>query len=107
MRIVWGEETLTWKQRWNPWTASVPYVTLAHHPMIYNEKERETAMYNMEDFYEELINAARKIFKQLKISDRLIIEEGPVVIDSYVNFLSVVYNQSRLGFYKERGGVSF
>lgn len=75
--------------------------------MLYHPKERESAMYNMEDFYEELISNINNTYRQTNTPNTLVTAEGDITMDSYVNFFSVIYNQSRLGFYKERGGISF
>lgn len=106
--MSWGNESeLTWKQRWNPWSGEIPFATLAHHPLHYLPREAETAMYNMENFYDHLVPTVQDAYNAIKPGEKPIIEEGNVTINSYASVWSMIYNQSRLGFNKERGGVSY
>ena len=94
----------------------MPYVTLTHHLLAYNRHESETVLFNADDMAESLIgsvNAARRRSTNVDgLEDsagfqELIIDDTPIVIESYVSLVSVIHNQSKLGFYMERGGVSF
>ena len=37
----------------------------------------------------------------------LLVEENPIMIESYASVVSLIYNQSHLGYNRERGGVSY
>ena len=49
VRISWDKDlAVGFATRWNPFSSYVPYWTFAHHPLIYYEKEMETATYNVD-----------------------------------------------------------
>lgn len=64
-------------------------------------------MYNMEDLFDQLKPAVQDAYKSMKPGEAPVVEEGNVTINSYASVWSMVYNQSRLGFNKERGGLSY
>jgi len=112
VRIYYGDpESTTFSQRWNPWSRAMPYVTLTHHLLAYNKHENETVTYNADDMAESLVaavdGARRHFVGDSRDIDRVTVEDSPIVIDSYGSLISVIHNQSKLGFYLERGGVSF
>ena len=94
-------------QRWNPWCSTIPWVTLAHHPLIYNPNENETALYNVDDFYESLVQGVSKAYNRRRPGEKVTVLEGPILIQSYASLSSLVFNQSGIGFYKDRNGVCF
>jgi hypothetical protein len=56
MRASWNQgQQLSFGQKWNPWCSDIPYITLTHHPLLYNEKEKETVTYNIDDFFESFV----------------------------------------------------
>ena len=75
--------------------------------MLYNEKERETVTFNVDDFYESLIAQMQIAYRTHNPGQSVKIEEGPILIESYASLGSMVFNQSHLGFNRERGGVSY
>lgn len=101
-----GEEP-SFGQRWNPWCSTIPWVTLAHHPLLYNPKENETVTYNVDDFYESLIHAISKAFDRRRPGEKVTVVEGPIMIQSYASLSSLVFNQSKIGYYKDRNGLCF
>jgi hypothetical protein len=116
IRIHFGSVDNIWfSQRWNPWSRAIPYVTFTHHVLAYNPQESETVTYNADDMAESLVGALAAIRRTMNVgehteggdTDETIVEDGPIVIESYASLLSVIFNQSRLGFYLERGGVSY
>ncbi|CAD5115742.1 DgyrCDS4687 [Dimorphilus gyrociliatus] len=108
VRIIWNENAQpSFAQRWNPFCKTIPYVTLIHHPLIYHDKEEETLYYNVDEFFESLIDAANKSFKGQNSGSFVQVEESPIMIECYTGLTSVIFNQSHLGFSRERGGVSF
>ncbi|XP_070206502.1 tumor protein p63-regulated gene 1-like protein [Littorina saxatilis] len=108
VQIRWGEDTeLSFGQKWNPWCTDIPWVTLAHHPVIYNPKENETATFNVDDFFESLLPAVNKVNEAKHPNQKVKVVEGEVMIESYASLPSVVYNQSGLGFFRDRNGMCF
>ena len=93
----------------------MPYVTITHHLLAYNRHENETVTFNADDMAESLIGAVDLARRRCSSSgldenaevDKVTVDDSPIIIDSYVSLLSVIHNQSKLGFYLERGGVSF
>lgn len=106
MRWNKGEQP-TWAQLWNPWCASIPWINLSHHPLLYNPKEYETAIYNVDEFYESLIQGISNSYKEKRPAEKITIIEGPIMIESYASLSSMIFNQSGLGFNRDRKGVSF
>jgi len=108
IKISWakGREP-TFGQKWNPMTTDIGYVMFAHHPIIYHEKEHETVTYNVDDFHESLIQAINQALRAKNPGQTVIVSEHPILIESYASIASQIFNQSGLGFFKERGGVSF
>lgn len=108
VQIKWNHGELpSFGQRWNPWCGTIPWVTLCHHPIIYNPKEHETTIYNVDDFYESLVDAVSKAYKRKRPGEKVTVIEGQILIESWASLSSLVYNQSRIGFCKDRNGVAF
>jgi len=79
------------------------YVTMSHHLLAYAPDEREMSMYDVSGFIDSAITATNKVRGGLEVN----CEYGPVTIESYGSVMSMVYNQSHIGFNLSRGGVSF
>lgn len=108
VQIRWSKgEQPSFAQKWNPWSASIPYMTLSHHPLIYNPKENETVTYSVDEFYESLIKAVSDALKKKNPEQKLTVLEGPILIESYASLSSMIFNQSGLGFFMDRNGVCF
>jgi len=108
IKISWHSgEGLTFGQKWNPWASDIPWCTLSSHPVIYNPKEKETITYNVDEFLESLIPQISKTYSVKRPGESLKVIEGPVVIESYASPLSMVFNQSSLGYFKDRNGVHY
>ena len=109
LRIEWGDSNqLSFGQRWNPWCSDVPFTTLAHHPIIYSPKENETVTYNVDDFTDSLHQATlAAVRNDPQTTHTLEVIEEPIIIECYASLYSMVFNQSHLGFNRDRGGVSF
>lgn len=63
MRVIFGREDLTFFEKWNPFSNSVPYFTFIHHPILYSEDESETVTYNVDDFHESLVQQTNTIYR--------------------------------------------
>ena len=108
LRLYWGDPTgLTFGQKWNPFSSNIPYITFSHHPLLYNPKETETVTYNVDDFSDSLIQGVNIDIKAKAPGKNLSVREEPILIESYASLSSMVFNQSRIGFNRDRGGVSF
>ncbi|XP_012938197.1 tumor protein p63-regulated gene 1-like protein [Aplysia californica] len=108
IKIRWNQgQELTFGQKWNPWCTDIPWVTLSHHPLLYNPKENETATYNVDEFFESLVAVISKVYTEKRPGESLTVVEGPIFIESYASPVAVVFNQSGLGFFRDRNGVSF
>ncbi|KAK3104939.1 hypothetical protein FSP39_013502 [Pinctada imbricata] len=108
IQIRWnkGEEP-TWAQKWNPFCLTIPFMTFCHHPIIYNPKETETTTYNVDDFFESLIQCISNIYKKKRPGEKVTIIEGPIMIESYANLSSMLFNDSGLGFFRDRNGLCY
>jgi len=104
VRISWGVAEPSFVQRWNPMCVDLGYVTLSHHLLAYKPEERETSMYDAADFIDSAIAAANKVRGG---SQQVPCENYPITIESYGSVMSIIYNQSHIGFNLARGGVSF
>ncbi|XP_076472255.1 tumor protein p63-regulated gene 1-like protein [Babylonia areolata] len=108
IQIRWNQGTeLSFGQRWNPWCSDIPWLTLAHHPVLYHPKENETATFNVDEFFEALVQATSQVFKAKRPNEKVTVIEGPIEIESYASVASMVFNQSGLGFFRDRNGLCF
>ena len=72
IQIRWAQTSdLTFGQKWNPWCTDIPWVTLAHHPIIYNPKENETVTFNVDEFFESLLQATTKVFETKRPNEKV------------------------------------
>jgi len=122
VRIHYAEpSTISLAEWWNPWSRAMPYVTLTHHLLAYNQLENETVTYNADEFAETLVmalDAAKKRAATDAGTDAgpepdttepiaSMLDDKPIMINSYAGLQSIVFNQSKFGYYLERGGYSF
>ncbi|XP_071805630.1 tumor protein p63-regulated gene 1-like protein [Asterias amurensis] len=113
VRVIWSHgRQPSFAERWNPFCGTIPWVTLTSHPLEHNST-REAENYQIDTFkgaYIQAINSWRQKQNQAlsnAASSTLTIVETPIECDVFLGLSSSVHNQSRLGFYRERGGVSF
>jgi len=104
----------------------MPYITLTHHLLAYHQQENETVTYNVDEFAESLVMALDTARKRSGMGTEAepaaeaepaeadtanplasILDETPITISSYVGLPSFVFNQSKLGYYLDRGGYNF
>ncbi|KAH8854891.1 Tumor protein p63-regulated gene 1-like protein, partial [Schistosoma japonicum] len=99
VQLIWGAlDQIKWIDRWNPISQDVPMVILHHHPCFYSiEPIPDKDMYNCD-------LAISAISKALSTHG---VEYANIHLNSHVNFFTIIYNQSNLGFCKDRNGVSF
>ena len=82
-------------------------MTVAHHPILYNPKEHDTVIYNVDDFFETVLDAVEKAQRRSHSTLSVRLVEQPILIENYGSVMSVIYNQSWLGYNRDRNGVSF
>ena len=108
IQIRWNRnEEPSLVMKWNPFCSTIPYMTFCHHPLLYNPKENETVTYNVDEFYEHLVQAVSECYKKKRPGEKVTILEGPILIECYVSLSSMIYNQSGLGFFMDRNGICF
>jgi len=76
---------------------------LTSHHILYNEKEKESEIYNCDEFLACLEFAVSKLPELVSLE----IKEEPVEINSYASLVSILYNQNWIGFQLDRNGMSF
>jgi len=103
VRIYWGAVEPSFMQRWNPLCDDLGYVTLSHHLLAYKPEEREMSLYDAGHFIDSVVAVANKVRGGSVVS----CENCPITIESYGSVMSMVYNQSHIGFNLSRGGVNF
>lgn len=111
VRLYWNKgRQPSFAERWNPFSETIPWATFTSHPLEHGGN-REAASYQVDTFKAAIlqaINAHRQ--KPGSAAGNLppVSEvEAPLECDIMVGASSTVWNQSRLGFFRERGGVSF
>ncbi len=87
---------------WNPWSKDIPHLTLTAHTSVqYNAASPEFVDFSA--LQKSLVAAATS-----DISRSLVTDEEPIaVINMILGITALVHNQSKLGFSRDRGGVSF
>ncbi|CAG5118975.1 unnamed protein product [Candidula unifasciata] len=107
VRIYWDRgDQLSFGQKWNPWCSDIPWVTLSHHPLLYNPKENETTTFNVDDFFDALVAATSKVFAAKRPGETLKVIEGPITIESYASLIALIYNKSEVGYFRDRSWFS-
>ncbi|CAH1794351.1 unnamed protein product [Owenia fusiformis] len=108
IRASWGRtETLSFSQKWNPWSSAIPYITFTHHPLHHNVEDVDIITYNVDNFYKAFTQQVQNCHLEKKTGVSPTVTKGSLLIESYASLTSMIHNQSHLGFSRERGGVSF
>ncbi|XP_066296317.1 tumor protein p63-regulated gene 1-like protein isoform X2 [Branchiostoma lanceolatum] len=107
VQMFWSRQEVSVAQKWNPFNRDIPYAIFASHPLI-ERTLRDPDVYRVETFHVALVQGCQSTrATQSPNLPALNVIEGPVMIESYASLWSLIHNQSRLGFSRERGGVSF
>ncbi|PAA60584.1 hypothetical protein BOX15_Mlig007686g1, partial [Macrostomum lignano] len=103
LRLFWGEPSRVGVgQTWNPFSSvAIPYTTLAHHPLHYCEPEAKNPVYDLDCFASSLIGTLADRAPQVQVVSE------PLPLNLYHGISSTVFNQSWLGYSKDRNGASF
>lgn len=113
IRIHYGgeENPPSIMQRWNPWSRKILFSTFMHHPLIYQKDVGQMVdrfVYNIDLMAEALKAAVEDSLRRSPVKGKeLTVDESPIVIESFAGFPSAVFNQSRIGFFKDRGQINF
>ncbi|KAF5394827.1 Tumor protein p63-regulated protein, partial [Paragonimus heterotremus] len=101
LQIVWGAlKDTKWTDLWNPLSKDVPAATFHHHPCFYaRESPVDKEMYDCNP----VIYHLKEVLAPLAVQP---VHEN-IVLNARFSFLNLFYNQSNLGFCKDRNGMSF
>ncbi|KAF5400006.1 Tumor protein p63-regulated protein [Paragonimus heterotremus] len=112
VQMKWGDDTdVKLVQKWNPLCRSLPYATLTHHPAYskrdqlpprqgevpgagFEDASNPVALYDVNNFLCAL--------KEACVGTNVQFSSGDIIIESYGNLGSVVFNQTSLGFTKTK-----
>lgn len=102
------EENAGFLTRWS-WSgaANMPYWTFCHHRLIYMEGEEDNPRYNVDNFYDAVCDQVQALGRKSSGGKEVEMTTGDIMIYTYMSLTSLIYNQSSLGFSKERGGVNY
>lgn len=93
------------KETWNPWSRAIPYVTLTSHPYaLLAPNDGSATSFDVDNFQASLLRAISQLPDGIS---KCMVEEKPILIESYLGVLSLLHNENNLGFFKLRGKVSF
>ncbi|CAF0815304.1 unnamed protein product [Rotaria sordida] len=104
IKIIHGDEP-SFLTRWNPGAQTNVHVFVSHH-LAYNDKERETIYYNCDEFIQSL-DTALNTYRRTQNKEKLEFVEDKIIIPSYANVWSLLFNQSYLGFNRDRNGANW
>ncbi|CAH3107925.1 unnamed protein product [Porites lobata] len=109
LRIFYSHQEPSFFQNWNPWSNEMPYISLTSHVQsALVESPPEAVQHSL--FSKALIDAitnARETEPNREILNSFEVVEAELEIYVYIGLSALVYNQSKLGFCKDRGNVFF
>ena len=109
VRIFLSHQEPGFFQAWNPWSADMPYLSYTSHVhSTLLESPPDHSQHGL--FSKALIQAiteAREADSNQEARDSFEVVEGDLEIRVYVGLTAMIYNQSKLGFCKDRGTIFF
>lgn len=109
VRIFLSHHEPGFLQSWNPWSADMPYLSFTSHVQsLLMDSPPELSQHSV--FSKALIKAiteARETVPNQETLDSFEVVEGDLEIYMYIGLTAMIYNQSKLGFCKDRGNVFF
>ncbi|KAF0298466.1 TPRG1-like protein [Amphibalanus amphitrite] len=113
VRISWdGGRPLSLTQSWNPLASDIPFVTLTSHSLFWELGEPADGSgrwerYSVQAFCRPLLELVSREQERPDTPSHCVTERCPIVVSNYVGVLSLLHNATDLGFFKNRGRVSF
>ncbi|XP_068137314.1 tumor protein p63-regulated gene 1 protein [Hyperolius riggenbachi] len=110
LRIHWDKlHEVPFLSRWNPMSREIPYTTFIDHPLR-NYSEQFETIGQVSHFAAHLINAVQEAHKANPVPGRAngaLILNQPLLIETYVGFMSFIGNRNKLGYSLARGSIGF
>ncbi|CAH2247980.1 Hypothetical predicted protein [Pelobates cultripes] len=110
LRMYWDKlREPSFVSRWNPLSGDLPYTTFIEHPLK-NCTEQFTTICQMSSFHDNLVKAVQSAHDQTPVPGRangVLILSQPLLIETYVGFMSFVGNRNKLGYSLARGSIGF
>ncbi|XP_075720194.1 tumor protein p63-regulated gene 1 protein isoform X2 [Rhinoderma darwinii] len=109
LRIHWDKlREASFVSRWNPLSSDLPYTTFIDHPLTCSENF--SAISQISIFNNQLVKAVQESHKTNPVPGRAngaLILNQPLLIETYVGFMSFIGNRNKLGYSLARGSVGF
>ncbi|KAM3930428.1 tumor protein p63-regulated gene 1 protein isoform 1-T2 [Leptodactylus fuscus] len=110
LRIHWDKlREANFLSRWNPMSSDLPYTTFINHPLN-TFSEKFSAISQISVFNDQLVKAVQEAHKTNPVPGRAngaLILNQPLLIETYVGFMSFIGNRNKLGYSLARGSVGF
>lgn len=109
LRIFFSQHEPSFFQSWNPWSNEMPYFSLTSHVQsLLTDSAPDLVQHGVfSKALIEAITAAREAEPRKEGLSSFEVVEGDLEIYIYIGLSAMIYNQSRLGFCKDRGSVFF
>ncbi|KAM7542746.1 hypothetical protein Aperf_G00000018094 [Anoplocephala perfoliata] len=116
VQLVWGDlGSVTAAQKWNPLCRNMPYVVLTHHPLLVKQNQLPSGQSNVSGagyghdtnagtLYD--VNNFLQAIRDACSASNVEFKTGDIIIESYGNIGSVVFNQTSLGFSRSKVPVA-
>ena len=109
LRIHYGHSDPGFFQTWNPFSRDLPYVTLTDHALVevLNSAPQHMRKSSFQKALIDAITCARNANSTMRSLPGLEVAEEEIAVLMYVGMSALVYNQSKLGFCKDRGNIFY
>lgn len=100
IRLMWNKGSpLSSIKKWNPFAKDIPWLTYASHPLFwYKGSESDKARFDVERLHFALLNLLPRECRTINAS---------IIVENYFGLGALVHNRNSLGFFKNRGRISF
>lgn len=96
--------------QWNPFSGRIPYTIFASHMMVRRGRTDDPRL-KISSAVQEIEQAIQDHRRSQAASsgegEGFALEEGDIVMDTYLGMTALVHNQSNMGFFKRRGLVDW
>lgn len=109
LRIFFSHHEPSFLQRWNPWSNEIPYISLTSHlqSLLIDSPADNFRHVVFSKALIDAITAARETYQSRELPNSFEVVETDLEINVYIGLSALIFNQSKLGFYKDRGNVFF